>query len=387
MGPDDCAGGATLAPRICKSLKTDTNHLARRVARAFVRQFSDLARRPTGAVTIKYGPGGRSSASGQTVTVFGCTGFVGRYLVNRLGQVGTQVVMPWRSYEDSNRHLKLMGDLGKMTSVHFDIYNAKELAECVRNSDVVYNLVGRDYETKNYTFENVHVDAARHIARIAREEGVGSLVQMSHINANENSPSGFFKTKAQAEVAAREEFPDVTIVRSADIYGHEDHTMLNLIGWLSNFPALPVPNGGKTIRRPVHVSDVATVLAGIAFDSTAAGKTYELYGPKAYTIDEIVDLWIELTRKPVTKAYPPKFLFETYSKFVDAISPYPKIHPDLIKRLHIDEEPTLAGARTLADGGVAKPKILDYAALEVVRRYRKHEDYHLPGRIPKPDEL
>ena len=55
----------------------------------------------------------RSSVTGHTATVFGCTGFLGRYLVNRLAQKGTQVVVPYRD-EEEMRHLKVMGDLGQV---------------------------------------------------------------------------------------------------------------------------------------------------------------------------------------------------------------------------------------------------------------------------------
>jgi NAD(P)-dependent dehydrogenase (short-subunit alcohol dehydrogenase family) len=54
-----------------------------------------------------------SSVSGHVATVFGCTGFLGRYLVNRLAQKGTQVIVPYRD-EDEKRHLKVMGDLGQI---------------------------------------------------------------------------------------------------------------------------------------------------------------------------------------------------------------------------------------------------------------------------------
>ena len=57
----------------------------------------------------------RSSLGGHTATVFGATGFLGRYIVNRLAKKGCTVVVPFRE-EMAKRHLKLMGDLGR---VHF----------------------------------------------------------------------------------------------------------------------------------------------------------------------------------------------------------------------------------------------------------------------------
>jgi hypothetical protein len=37
--------------------------------------------------SLSYGPGGRSSNSGLTATVFGATGFVGKYFVDELGWI------------------------------------------------------------------------------------------------------------------------------------------------------------------------------------------------------------------------------------------------------------------------------------------------------------
>lgn len=57
------------------------------------RAFSDLATRSSG-YQLQYGHGGRNSNSGITVAVFGCTGFVGRYLLNELGQL--TVMVSWK---------------------------------------------------------------------------------------------------------------------------------------------------------------------------------------------------------------------------------------------------------------------------------------------------
>lgn len=73
--------------------------------------------------------------------------------------------------------------------------NREQIMECVRHSDIVYNLVGRDYETKNFTFEHVHVDGSRAIAEAAAEAGVARFVQVSALNASEDSTSKFLRSK------------------------------------------------------------------------------------------------------------------------------------------------------------------------------------------------
>lgn len=114
------------------------------------RAVHDLViKRKTGIPIHRAGPygGGRSSVSGHVATVFGCTGFLGRYLVDRLAQKGTQVIIPYRD-EDEKRHLKVMGDLGQIVPLEWDLRREDQIEECLRHSDIVYNLTGRNYETK-----------------------------------------------------------------------------------------------------------------------------------------------------------------------------------------------------------------------------------------------
>ena len=52
--------------------------------------------------------------SGLTATVFGATGFLGRYVVNTLAKAGSQVVLPYRCDDIDMQHLRQMGDLGQV---------------------------------------------------------------------------------------------------------------------------------------------------------------------------------------------------------------------------------------------------------------------------------
>lgn len=136
------------------------------------------------------------------------------------------------------RHLKVMGDLGQIvpmvgtisilytlyitTLQEWDARRPDQIAECLRHSDVVYNLVGRDHETKNFSYEDVHTKIASDIASIATQEGIERLIHVSHFNAAHDSPSAFYRAKQAGEDLVRENFDGATIVRPSTMYGHED---------------------------------------------------------------------------------------------------------------------------------------------------------------------
>lgn len=178
---------------------------------------------------VRRGTGGRSSFNGVVATVFGATGFTGRYICNRLGKIGSQLIIPYRADFYEAMRLKLCGDLGQVLFQPYHLNDEKSIEKAVRYSNVVINLVGRDWETKNFKFNDVHVEGARRIARIAKEAGVKRFIHVSALNASEKPKphllkkgSGFLQSKWKGEMAVREEFPEAVIFRPADIYGQED---------------------------------------------------------------------------------------------------------------------------------------------------------------------
>ncbi|TPX68591.1 hypothetical protein SpCBS45565_g03027 [Spizellomyces sp. 'palustris'] len=363
------------------------------------RQVHDIVKLPaTNEVVVQKGPGGRSSVSGHTATVLGCTGFLGRYVVNNLGsssfgivalcmhmsgKTGTQVVTPYRGTDDDRRHLRLMGDLGQIVPLaenfeqRFDIRNEDAIRESVRHSDVVYNLIGKDFKTKNFTFEQVHIEGAARIARICKEEGVSKLIHVSALNADENSNSHFLRTKALGEKAVKEEFPGATIVRPGTMYGHEDR-FWNRLGWFVKWlpGGIPILNGGKTRIRPTYVGDVAHVLAKLEKDDRTVGKVVELYGPKEYYYASLVEFFLDVTRRDLAGIYVPKFFAKTVAAILDKGMATPIIAPDEVERLYVDDKPT-SGALTFADFNV-KPHTVEEQIIRFAGLYRAHEFQRAP---------
>ena len=95
----------------------------------------------------------------------------------------------------AKRHLKLTGDLGRVTFLEFDLRNTQSIEESVRHSDIVLNLIGRKYPTKNFSYHDVHVEGTERIAEAVAKYDVDRFIHVSSYNADPKSPSEFFRTK------------------------------------------------------------------------------------------------------------------------------------------------------------------------------------------------
>jgi NADH dehydrogenase (ubiquinone) 1 alpha subcomplex subunit 9 len=257
----------------------------------------DIAITRTGKPIIRIA-GGRSSLGGHTATVFGATGFLGRYIVNRLARAGCTVVVPFRE-EMAKRHLKVTGDLGRVVFTEYDLRNTESIEESVRHSDMVFN----DYPTKNFDLEDVHVEGTHRIASAVAKYDVDRFIHVSSHSVHPDSPSEFYKTKYYGEQIARDIFPETTIVRPAPMFGFEDRLLHRLAG------ATNVLTANNMAERfwPVHAIDVGEALEVIGYDDSTAGETFELYGPKQYSmkeISELVDKEIMKTRRHINVPKP-----------------------------------------------------------------------------------
>ncbi|XP_058501613.1 NADH dehydrogenase [ubiquinone] 1 alpha subcomplex subunit 9, mitochondrial [Solea solea] len=319
---------------------------------------------------VPKGKGGRSSSSGISATVFGATGFLGRYVVNRLGRIGSQVVIPHRCDQYDLMYFRPMGDLGQMIFMEWDPRNKDSIKRALEHSNVVINLVGREWETRNYRFEDVFVTIPQQIARAAKEAGVSKLIHMSHLNADIRSPSKYLRNKAVGETAVRDEFPDAIIMKPAEFFGREDRffNYYANMRWFGN--SVPLLSLGKnTEKQPVYVVDVANAIVNAIKDPDSNGKTYALVGPNRYLLHDLVEYIYAVVRRPFV-AYPiPRQLYHLGASFF-AMTPFePWTSPDKVDRFH-QSDMKYPGLPGLEDLGIT-PNTVEQKAIQVLRRHRR----------------
>ena len=215
-------------------------------------------------------------------TVFGGSGFVGRYVVKRLAQRGYVVRVAVRDPEAA-QFLKTMGTVGQIVLLKAPVTHEAGVARAVQGADLVVNLVGILAESGSATFQAIHADGAGRVARLAAAAGVSRLVHVSALGADPASPSRYGASKAAGEQAVRQGFPGVTILRPSVVFGPEDNFFNRFAGMARMVPVMPVI-AGDTKFQPVYVGDVADAILAALTRADAVGGLYELGGPRTLTM-------------------------------------------------------------------------------------------------------
>lgn len=221
----------------------------------------------------------------KLVTIFGGSGFVGRYVARRMANAGWRVRVAVR---DPNlaMFVKPYGVVGQVEPLFCNIRDDASVRAVTHDADAVVNCVGVLDETGKNTFKAVQAEGAGRIARIAAEEGVGQLVHISAIGAQAASASAYARTKAAGEAAVLAAFPGAMILRPSVIFGSEDQFFNRFAGMSRLGPALPIV-GAATRFQPVYVDDVAQ--AAVLGVLGQAHGVYELGGPEVRTFRALME--------------------------------------------------------------------------------------------------
>lgn len=314
----------------------------------------------------------------RLATIFGGSGFVGRHSVRVLAARGWRVRAASRR-PDLAGYLQPMGVVGQVHAVQANLRFSASLRAAVEGADAVVNAVGILAPTGSQTFEAVHDEGAREVARAAREAGVGRFVHISAIGADLKSPSRYARTKAEGEQAVLEEFPDAIILRPSIVFGPEDGFFNRFAALARMSPFLPLIGGGGTKFQPIYVGDLAAAVAAAVEGAGRPGTVYELGGPEVTTFEELLDRTQRYSGR--SRAYLP-LPFALAKLQAIATWPLPNalrpITLDQVRLLERDNVVTTLAAnegRTLAAFGIDRPHSIEAIVPGYLERYKPKGQY------------
>ncbi len=313
----------------------------------------------------------------KLVTIFGGSGFVGRYIARAMAKEGWRVRVACRRPNEA-LFVKPYGAPGQVEPVFCNIRDDASVRAVTKGADVVVNCVGTFLRMGANNQDAVQAEGVGRIARIAAEEGVRQMVQISAIGANIDADSNYARTKGEGEAAVLAAFPNAVILRPSVIFGTEDH-FFNRFAAMTRFgPVLPVV-GANTKFQPVHVDDVAAAAVKGATGAAAPG-VYELGGPDVDTFRGLMGRMLPVIQRRRAVVNMPFLVAKVMALGFDAVQAVTLglienkvLTGDQVKTLRHDNVVS-TGAKGFADLGI-EPTSMETVLPEYLWRYRPSGQY------------
>lgn len=230
----------------------------------------------------------------QLVTIYGGSGFVGRYVARRMAKAGWRVRVAVR-HPNEAMFVRPYGAVGQVEPVLCNIRDDASVRGALIGADVVVNCVGILAEAGKNKFDSVQAEGAERIARLATENGVPRMVHFSAIGADIDAESDYASSKGDGEAGVLKHMPDAVILRPSIVFGPEDDFFNRFAGMARMSPVLPVV-GGDTMFQPVYVDDVAHA-AEMAVTGKASAGIYELGGPEQLSFRGLMQRMLDVIHR------------------------------------------------------------------------------------------
>lgn len=313
----------------------------------------------------------------KLVTIYGGSGFVGRYIARRMAQQGWRVRVAVRRPNEA-LFVKPYGVVGQVEPVFCNIRDDASVRAALMGADAVVNCVGTfDAGGKN-NFDAVQTEGAGRIARMAAEQGVARMVHVSALGADAASDSRHLASKAAGEAAVLEHMPGAVILRPSVIFGTEDGFFNRFATMSMMAPVLPIV-GGATRFQPVFVDDVAKA-AEMGVLGTAAGGVYELGGPDVADFRGLMEVMLkEIRRRRIVLNLPFALarIIASGLSFVQALTlglvRNTILTPDQVRSLAYDNV-VAEGAKSFSDLGI-RPTAMETVIPSYLWRFRPSGQY------------
>lgn len=248
------------------------------------------------------------------ILVLGASGFIGQHLVPRLTAAGHEVVCgihrasggPDRIAVDFMRDHAVQDWLPRLTGCH-----------------VVVNLVGILRERGAQTFLALHELAPRALFAACVEAGVGQVVQLSALGADEQARSRYHLSKRCADEFLRTLPLAWTIVQPSLVFG-AGGASARLFTSLAVLPLVPLIGRGEQSVQPIHVDDLCEAVVHIIGSRAFSRRTIPAVGPRPLTFRSMLSGLRRELRLPSAYFFPvPLPLVEAAARITARLNLWP----------------------------------------------------------------
>ncbi|KVQ06505.1 NAD-dependent dehydratase [Burkholderia ubonensis] len=224
----------------------------------------------------------RDGGIGMNILVCGANGFIGRALCARLEAGGHRVVRGVHAGRRAAGPGEIAIDYAR--DVRPEHWRAR-----LDGIDAVVNAVGMLTGRRGVTLDAVHRAAPCALFDACCGAGVRRIVQISALGV-ERGDTAYFASKLAADAYLQTLPIDFRIVRPALVYGATGASA-RYFRMLASLPVHVLPAGGRQLLRPVHVDDLAELVARLIERPAAGGRIVDVVGADEVEYREMLAIY------------------------------------------------------------------------------------------------
>ncbi|WP_332065258.1 complex I NDUFA9 subunit family protein [Bartonella sp. CB189] len=310
----------------------------------------------------------------KLITVFGGSGFVGRYVVETLTKRGYRVRVAVRSPQKAY-YMQQIGEVGQIQMLKTDVKHRASVARALLGANGAVFLPGSLAQAYKSDFHNTQIDGARNVAELTEKAGI-PLIYMSTLVANQNASCLYARIKSMGEKIVQNKYPQTIIMRPSIIFGPED-CFFNTLAHLSCFlPIMPLFGNRQSKLQPVYVGDIAEFIVHALEGCVTLGKSYDLGGPQIITFSYAIENVLKIIHRKKTILPMPLFTGLFIGGVLGFIGRLPLIPTfltaDQIRFLQIDNivsEEAMKNGHTFKEANIT-PKAMNAVLKSYLWRFR-----------------
>lgn len=275
--------------------------------------------------------------------ITGAGGFIGKHLVVDQLKRGRQVT----AVDIRVGSLESLSADRRLSIIQADFSDRDRIDPLLNGHDICLHLASAHLETgvADQHFWHVNVDQTLEFVKRCHLAGIPRFIHCSTVGvygniknppADENSAChpdvAYEKSKLAGERAVREYAQgnnyDVVVLRPAWVYGPGCDRTVRLFRTIKKGRFFYVGDG-QTLRHPIYIEDMIEGIEAAATKEEAAGEVFIIAGPRAVTIEELVEAIADSLsvappklRVPKVLVWPAVFVFEIAAKVLSRNAPF-----------------------------------------------------------------